>query len=73
MPSHLTKPSSERLQDYEARKAQENAAIQTEAERAAAEYAARISRNLDEVAREKDTFRKWQAKSSPKPTAWPRP
>jgi hypothetical protein len=52
----------QRLEEYEARKAQENAAIQTEAERAAAEYSARISRNLDEVAREKETFRKWQAK-----------
>ncbi len=50
------------LEEYEARKAQENVTIQAEAERVAAEYAARISRNLDEVAREKDSFRKWQSK-----------
>jgi len=50
------------LEEYEARKAQENCAIQAEAERVAAEYAARISGNLDEVAREKESFRKWQAK-----------
>jgi len=50
------------LEEYEARKAQENCAIQAEAERVAAEYAARISGNLDEVAREKDSFRKWQAR-----------
>lgn len=50
------------LEEYEARKAQDNCAIQAEAERVAAEYAARIGHNLDEVAREKDNFRKWQAK-----------
>lgn len=49
------------LEEYEARKAQDNCAIQAEAERVAAEYAARISGNLDEVAHEKDSFRKWQA------------
>ncbi len=52
-----------RLEEYEARKAQDNATIQTEAERAAAEYAARISHNIDEVAHEKETFRNWQAKN----------
>jgi hypothetical protein len=50
-----------RLEDYEVHKAQENVAIQAEGERVAAEYAARISRNLDEVARERESFRKWQA------------
>src|SRR5579864_600430 len=50
------------LEEYEARKAQENCAIQAEAERVAAEYAARISGNLDEVTREKDSLRKWQAR-----------
>jgi hypothetical protein len=49
------------LEEFEARKAQDNVAIQAESERVAAEYAARISRNLDEVAREKESFRKWQA------------
>jgi hypothetical protein len=50
------------LEEYEARKAQENCAIQAEAERVAAEYAARISGNLDEVSGEKESFRKWQAR-----------
>jgi hypothetical protein len=50
------------LEEYEARTAQENCAIQAEMERVSAEYAARISKNLDEVAREKDSFRKWQGK-----------
>ena len=50
------------LEEYEARKAQDNCAIQAEMERVAAEYAARISSNLDEVAREKDSFRKWQVR-----------
>jgi hypothetical protein len=50
------------LEEYEARKAQENVTIQAEAERVAAEYAARITHNLDEVAREKESFRKWQSK-----------
>ena len=50
------------LEEYEARKAQDNCAIQAEMERVAAEYAARISSNLDEVAREKDNFRKWQVR-----------
>jgi len=51
------------FEEHEARKAQENVTIQAEAERAAAEYAARISHNLDELAREKENFRKWQAKN----------
>jgi len=51
------------FEEYEARKAQENVTIQAEAERAAAEYAARISDNLDELAREKENFRKWQARN----------
>ena len=50
------------LEEYEARKAQENVTIQAEAERVAAEYAARITHNLDEVAREKESFRKWVSK-----------
>lgn len=50
------------LEEYEARKAQENVATQAEAERVAAEYAARVARNLDEVSREKESFRKWQSK-----------
>jgi hypothetical protein len=50
------------LEEFEARKAQDNCAIQAEMERVAAEYSVRISNNLDEVAREKDSFRKWQAR-----------
>jgi len=50
------------LEEYEARKAQENCAIQAEMERVSAEYAARISNNLEQVSREKDSFRKWQIK-----------
>lgn len=50
------------LEEYEARKAQENCAIQAEMERVSAEYSARISNNLEQVAREKDSFRKWQIK-----------
>ena len=50
------------LEEYEARKAQDNCAIQAQMERVAAEYAARISNNLDEVAHEKDNFRKWQCR-----------
>lgn len=50
------------LEEYEARKAQENCAIQAEMERVSAEYAARITNNLEEIGREKDSFRKWQLK-----------
>jgi hypothetical protein len=50
------------LEEYEALKAQENCAIQAEMERVSAEYAARMSNNLDAVTREKDSFCKWQTK-----------
>ena len=50
------------VEEYEARKAQENCAIQAEMERVTAQYLARINGNLDEVARTKDNFRKWQAR-----------
>lgn len=59
--SHET-AQRKRLEDFEARKAQENATIDGEAQRVAADYAARISRNHDEVARERESFRQWQAK-----------
>lgn len=49
-----------RLEQYEARKAQENREIQVEMDRVTAQYLARINGNLDCVAREKDAFRKWQ-------------
>jgi hypothetical protein len=50
------------IEEYEARKAQENCAIQAEMDRVTAQYLARINGNVDEVAHEKDSFRKWQAK-----------
>ena len=50
------------VEEYEARKAQENCAVQAEMERVTAQYLARINGSLDEVAHAKDTFRKWQAK-----------
>ena len=59
--SHET-TQRKRLEEYEARKAQENVAIQAEADRVAAEYAARISHNLGEVARAREGFRSWQTK-----------
>jgi len=49
-----------RLEQYEARKAQENRDIQAEMDRVTAQYLARINGNLDCVAREKDALRKWQ-------------
>jgi len=49
-----------RLEQYEARKAQENREIQAEMDRVTAQYLARINSNLDCVAREKDALRKWQ-------------
>jgi hypothetical protein len=50
------------LEEYEARKAQENRAIQAEMDRVTAEYLDRINRNLDEVAHAKGSFHKWQMK-----------
>ena len=50
------------LEEYEALKAQDNCAIQAELDRVTEQYHARINANLDEVAHEKDRFRKWQAK-----------
>jgi hypothetical protein len=44
-----------------ARKAQENAQIQAELERVKARYMERLRRNLDGVAREKETFASWVA------------
>lgn len=49
-----------RMEQFEARKAQENREIQAEMDRVTAQYLARINGNLDCVAREKDAFRKWQ-------------
>lgn len=48
------------LEDFEARKAQENAKIQAELDRLTAHYAERIKQNQEQVLREKDALRNWQ-------------
>jgi hypothetical protein len=49
-----------RLKEFEAAKLEENSRIQAELERLTGQYLSRIQANLDEVAREQDTFRAWQ-------------
>ena len=49
-------------EQHEASKAEENCTIQAELDRLRVKYLARIQANLDEVAHEKEAFRKWQAK-----------
>jgi hypothetical protein len=49
-----------RLKEFEAIKLEENGKIQGELERLTGQYLSRIQANLDEVAREQDTFRAWQ-------------
>jgi len=48
------------LEQFEARKAEEDARIQQEMERVNAHYAERIQQNQDQVTREKETLRNWQ-------------
>ena len=48
------------LEEFEARKAQENTKIQAELDRVSAHYAERIKQNHDQVVREKETLRNWQ-------------
>ena len=48
------------LEEFEARKNQENAQIQAEMERITAHYAERIQHNHDQIAQEKETLRNWQ-------------
>jgi len=48
------------LEDFEARKAQENARIEEEMEKIRAHYAQRVQNNLDQVTKEKDALRNWQ-------------
>jgi len=50
----------QQLQEFEARKAQEDTRIQGEMERLTAHYAERIQQNHDQVAREKEALRNWQ-------------
>lgn len=49
-----------RLKSFEQTKADENAKIQAELEKTTKAHMARIQANLDEIAREQDTFRSWQ-------------
>jgi hypothetical protein len=49
-----------RLKEFEGVKLEENAKIQAELERLTGQYLSRIQANLDEVAREQDSFRVWQ-------------
>jgi hypothetical protein len=48
------------LEDFEARKAQENSRIEEEMEKIRSHYAQRIQANLDQVAKEKESLRNWQ-------------
>ena len=48
------------LEEFEARKAQENSRIQAEMERVTAHYAERIQHNHDQVAQEKEALHNWQ-------------
>jgi len=48
------------VEEFEARKAAENAQIEGELERVRAHYAERIQNNLEQVAREKEVLRNWQ-------------
>src|SRR5579864_8700280 len=48
------------LEEFEGRKAQENAQIQAEMERVTAHYAERIQDNHDQVAQEKEALHNWQ-------------
>jgi hypothetical protein len=49
------------LEDFEAQKAQENSRIEGEMERIRVHYAERIQKNLDLVAKEKESLRNWQS------------
>ncbi len=48
------------LEEFEARKVQENTKIQAELDKVTAHYAERIQQNLDQVVREKEALRNWQ-------------
>ncbi len=50
------------FEQFEADKIRENGQINVEIERVAARYTDRIRQNLEQVAREKEAFRNWQAK-----------
>ena len=48
------------LEEFEARKAQENTKIQAEMDKVTAHYAERIQQNQDQVVREKESLHGWQ-------------
>jgi hypothetical protein len=48
------------LEEFEARKARDDARIQAELERVTAHYADRLKQNHEQVAREKEALRNWQ-------------
>jgi hypothetical protein len=48
------------MEDFEARKARENAKVEEEMEKIRVHYAQRVQANLDQVAREKEALRNWQ-------------
>jgi len=48
------------LEEFEARKAQENTKIQAEMDKVTAHYAERIQQNQDQVVREKESLHSWQ-------------
>lgn len=49
------------LDEFEARKAQENSQIEAEMQRITAHYAERIQQNKDEITRHKEALHNWQA------------
>jgi NAD(P)H-flavin reductase len=49
-----------KFEEYWARRAEENIALQSEMERVTRQYVERMNRNLTEVQQEKDAFQKWQ-------------
>ncbi len=51
---------SKQLEDFEARKAKENARIEEEMEKIRVHYAQRVQANLDQLAKEKEALRNWQ-------------
>jgi len=51
---------SKQLEDFEARKAEENTRIGEEMEKIRIHYAQRVQANLDQVAKEKEALRNWQ-------------
>lgn len=48
------------LEDFEVRKARENARIEEEMEKVRSHYAERVQSNLDQIAKEKEALRNWQ-------------